>query len=103
MTGILISSAMIYYFSDYLGFSKFFERHKPAQTEKMKQRLNHPLGVLFVTVWSFFPLVPTDLVCYVAGTTKMNFAKFISAVFVGEIILCSVYVFFGGAVLNLVR
>jgi uncharacterized membrane protein YdjX (TVP38/TMEM64 family) len=65
--------------------------------------LEHPLGFFFVALWAFFPLVPTDLVCYVAGTTKMNYLKFILAVCAGELILCSFYIFFGGAVLDYVR
>ena len=103
MTGILLSSTMIYYFSEYLGFNEYFENHKPELTHKIKAKLEHPLGFLFVAAWAFFPFVPTDLVCYVAGTTRMNFAKFITAVGIGEIILCSFYIFFGSAFVNYVR
>ena len=103
MTGILLSSSMIYFFSEYLGFSDFFESHKPELTHKIKAKLEHPLGFVFVALWAFFPLVPTDLVCYLAGTTKMDYWKFIAAVLVGELILCSFYIFFGGAVMNYVR
>lgn len=98
--GILLSSSMIYFFSEYLGFSDFFEGHKPELTHKIKAKLEHPLGFLFVALWAFFPLVPTDLVCYLAGTTKMNFIRFIAAVFVGELILCVFYVFSGNYLFN---
>ena len=103
MTGILLSSTMIYFFSEYLGFSEYFEGHKPELSHKIKAKLEHPLGFLFVAGWAFFPLVPTDLVCYLAGTTKMNYWKFIPAVFVGELILCVCYIFFGGSLLKFVR
>lgn len=103
ITGILLSSTMIYYFSDYLGFSDYFENHKPELSHKIKSKLEHPLGFLFVAAWAFFPLVPTDLVCYVAGTTKMNYWKFIAAIFAGEMILCVCYIFFGGSLLKHVR
>lgn len=103
MTGILLSSTMIYYFSDYLGFSEYFERRKPELTHRIKAKLEHPLGALFVAGWAFFPFVPTDLVCYVAGTTRMKFWKFIAAIFVGELILCVCYIFFGGSLLKFVR
>jgi uncharacterized membrane protein YdjX (TVP38/TMEM64 family) len=95
MTGIVLSSSMIYFFSDLLGFSDFFEARKPDLIHRIKVRLEHPLGVAFVAAWAFFPLVPTDLVCYAAGTTRMNFLRFIAAVFVGELILCLVYVYSG--------
>jgi uncharacterized membrane protein YdjX (TVP38/TMEM64 family) len=103
MTGILLSSTMIYFFSEYLGFSEYFEGHKPELSHKIKAKLEHPLGFLFVAGWAFFPLVPTDLVCYLAGTTKMNYWKFIAAVSVGELILCVCYIFFGGSLLKFVR
>lgn len=103
IVGILLSSSMIYAFSEYLGFSDFFENHKPELTHRIRARLERPTGCLFVAVWAFFPLVPTDLVCYLAGTTRMNYWKFIAAVWAGEMILCSFYIFFGGAMLNYVR
>ncbi len=103
MIGILLSSTMIYYFSEFLGFDEYFQNHKPELSQKIKQKLEHPLGFLFVAGWAFFPLVPTDLVCYLAGTTRMNFLKFIAAVFVGEITLCIGYIFFGGSLLKYVR
>lgn len=103
MTGILLSSTMIYFFSEYLGFNEYFEGQKPELTHKIKAKLEHPLGFLFVAGWAFFPLVPTDLICYLAGTTKMNYWKFIVAVLVGELILCICYIFFGGSLLKFVR
>lgn len=103
MTGILLSSTMIYFFSEYLGFSEYFEGHKPELSHKIKAKLEHPLGFLFVAGWAFFPLIPTDLVCYLAGSTKMNYWEFIAAVFVGELILCVCYIYFGGSLLEFVR
>ena len=94
--GILASSSMIYWFSDLLGISDYFEEKKPAVVRKIRSRLEHPVGFVFVLLWAFFPLVPTDAVCYVAGSIRMNFLKFIAAVFVGEVILCSLYIFGGG-------
>ena len=96
LVGILASSSMIYWFSDLLGFDEYFESKKPDHVQKIKDKLEHPLGLGFVSLWAFFPLVPTDAVCYVAGTIRMHFAKFIAAIFVGELVLCACYVF-GGA------
>lgn len=98
--GILFSSTMIYFFSDLLGFSEYFSDSKPELTKKVKTRLEHPLGSLFVALWAFFPFVPTDLVCYLAGTTRMKFAKFIIAIFIGESILCAIYIFAGGSLIR---
>ena len=103
IVGIMLSSSMIYFFSDLLGFSDYFENHKPGLTHRIKSRLEHPAGFAFVAIWAFFPLVPTDLVCYVAGTTKMNFLKFIAAVFAGELVLCILYIYSGNYLINLSR
>ncbi|HQY67278.1 MAG TPA: VTT domain-containing protein [Pyrinomonadaceae bacterium] len=100
MAGILLSSTMIYYFSEFLGFDDYFEEHKPELSHNIKQRLEQPFGFLIVAGWAFFPFIPTDLVCYLAGTTRMHFGKFISAVAIGESILCSIYIFFGGSILR---
>lgn len=100
LIGIVISSSMIYWFSDLLGFDEYFESKKPHHVGRIRTKLEHPLGLGFVSLWAFFPLVPTDAVCYVAGSIRMHFAKFITAVFIGELILCSIYVFAGGRILN---
>lgn len=94
--GIVASSSMIFWLSNTLGISGYFERKKPHQVAKIRSRLERPSGLLFVILWAFFPLVPTDVVCYVAGSIRMNFVRFISAVFIGELILISIYVFGGG-------
>ncbi|MFL6467386.1 MAG: VTT domain-containing protein [Pyrinomonadaceae bacterium] len=101
LLGILISSSMIYWFSDLLGFDEYFEAKKPRHVEKIKMKLEHPLGLGFVALWAFFPLVPTDAVCYVAGSIRMHFTKFIAAVLLGEFILCCIYVFAGGQIFGM--
>lgn len=103
IVGIFMSSSMIYFFSDFLGFTEFFERRKPELTFRIKEKLERPTGIIFVGLWAFFPLVPTDLVCYVAGTTRTNYFKFISAILIGELILCAFYVFSGSYLMNIGR
>lgn len=98
--GIVISSSMIYWLSDSLGIAAYFERKKPHHVARIRTRLEHPAGLFFVALWSFFPLVPTDAVCYVAGTIRMNFPRFIIAIFIGELILCSAYVFGGSGLIS---
>ena len=94
--GIVASSTMIYCLSELLGIARYFEEKTPHHVSNIRARLEHPAGFLFVVLWAFFPLVPTDAVCYVAGSMRMNFPKFLLAIFSGELILCSIYVFFGG-------
>lgn len=101
IAGITLSSTLIYFFSDFLGFSDFFDKKFPKQIEKVRNVLNHPYGVLFIFLWSFFPLVPTDLISYVAGSMKMNFWKFIIPLFLGECVLVCSIVYFGGQLMKM--
>ena len=94
MTGIIFSSSMIYYFSEHMGFSEYLEEKHPVKIAKIHDHLQKPTGLLFVFLWSFAPFLPTDAVCYVAGILKMSFVKFILAMAFGELILCSIYIFF---------
>lgn len=100
VTGILVSSSLIYFFSEALGFAAYFEKKHGASVIRIRHRLEHPWGLAFVALWAFFPLVPTDAVCYVAGSIKMNFPRFIGAVLAGEIVLCSIYIFGGRGAFN---
>ncbi|MCG8573903.1 MAG: VTT domain-containing protein [Flavobacteriales bacterium] len=95
MLGVLLGSTLIYFFSDLLGFSEKLERKYPKQLEKWHRRLNSPKATLIVIAWSFFPLVPTDLICYVAGIVKMPYKFLILGVFIGELVLIYFYVYLG--------
>lgn len=91
--GITLSSTLVYYFSEFLEFGEAIEKMYPQ--EKLRQKLESRWGALFVFFWSFFPLVPTDAVCYAAGGIKMHFLRFIVPLVLGETIICSFYVYLG--------
>jgi len=93
MAGIVFSSSMIYYFSEHMGFAEYLERKHSTRIARLHDELQKPAGLIFVLLWSFFPLVPTDAVCYVAGILKMNFLRFILALALGELVLCCIYIF----------
>jgi uncharacterized membrane protein YdjX (TVP38/TMEM64 family) len=93
--GITLSSSLIYFFSDYLGFTDFFEKRFPEKIQKIKNILEKPHGVFFIFFWSVFPFVPTDLISYVAGSMKLNFWKFIIPLFLGECLLVGSIVYMG--------
>jgi len=100
MFGIACSCSMVYLFSNVLSTGS--SDRKIKLQEKLKKKLDSPLGFFFVFVWSFFPFAPTDIVCLAAGSIKMNFIKFITAVLLGELIICSCYVYFGKSLLELI-
>lgn len=100
MVGVMSSATMLYYFSDLLGFSKYLESKSPKQILKWKTRLQKPGATYFVTAWSFFPLVPTDLICYIAGIIRMPFKFLFLGVFVGELILNIFYVYWSETIVD---
>ena len=97
MAGVMFSGTCLYYFSDLLGFSKFLNKKYPSQLDRLKNLLNRPKSTFIVIAWSFFPLIPTDLICYAGGIVKMPFKYIISGVFIGELMLDIIYVYFGSS------
>ncbi|MCK0130476.1 VTT domain-containing protein [Flavobacteriaceae bacterium F08102] len=95
MTGIMCAAIGLYFFADWLGFGPYLEAKFPKKIAQWKKRLQHPKAMYFVIGWSFFPFVPTDMICYVAGLVKMPLKYFLSGIFIGELILVSCYVYFG--------
>ena len=93
-----LSATMIYYFADYLNWGKRIERLYPV--DKIKLKLDKPTGIFAIFLWALFPIMPTDLVCYAAGAVKMNFLKFITAVILGELLVCTFYIFFVGQLID---
>jgi uncharacterized membrane protein YdjX (TVP38/TMEM64 family) len=97
---IVLSSALIYFLSPIWKIDQHFKPHKLAF---IREKLNHPSGSFFVFLWSFFPAVPTDAICYVAGTLRLRLLPFLSALMLGELILCWAYVYLGGSLLATAR
>ena len=98
--GVLFSATALYYFSDLLGFSNYLESKFPSKITILKKKLNTPRSTLLIACWSIFPFVPTDIICYVAGILKTPIKNVLFGVFFGEVILCSLYVYFGGTIFN---
>jgi uncharacterized membrane protein YdjX (TVP38/TMEM64 family) len=102
LAGILISSMSIYYFSESLHLNDVFEGKHGARVKKLKEVLQGNSMIIIFT-WSLFPLVPTDLICYVCGVLRIDFRKFIIAVFLGEGAICGFYIFLGSYALQLLH
>lgn len=100
--GVVVGSSLVYYMSDALGFSEKLERKYPKKIDNWHRRLNSPWAASIVVAWSFFPLVPTDVICYVAGIVKMPYRILITGVIIGELVLIYLYVFYGGQLFSFV-
>jgi len=90
--GIALSATLIYHFAGLLGLDEWFETRHPDQSRRMLQWLSGPWGFWALVGWAFFPLAPTDLACYLAGSLKLPFGRYLAAVCLGELLVCAGYV-----------
>jgi uncharacterized membrane protein YdjX (TVP38/TMEM64 family) len=97
--GILSSSLLIYYCSNKLGFSKYFKKRND-KLQLVEEKLSGKHGFFYILLWSFLPIVPTDLICYVSGALRVKLPVFISSLFLGELVLCSIYIFGASIFIN---
>ena len=93
--GVVASAALIYYFFDFLGLAELFERRHAARVRWLEAQIRRR-GFWIVAGWSVFPFVPTDAICYVAGSLRMPIGRFLLGVTLGEIPVVAFYVT-GGA------
>jgi uncharacterized membrane protein YdjX (TVP38/TMEM64 family) len=103
LIGILISSAIIYLFSESLRLQERFEQGKhQARVTRLRAVLEkHELPIIIG--WSFFPLAPTDLICYLCGVLRINFPKFLLGILLGEGTICAIYIFAGDSALRFLQ
>ena len=92
MLGIIFSAVLIYEFSDMMGFDEMFARHNHS---KKIQDAIEKYGFYAITLWSFAPVVPTDMICYIAGTVRYSFWRFVLALTIGEWLIVGIIVYGG--------
>lgn len=94
IAGIMISSAIIYYFSELIHLAEFFEEKYSKQIARLKSILvKNEFSI--VALWSAMPFLPTDVIGYVCGSLRIPVKKFLLGVLVGEGLTSAIYIFFG--------
>ncbi|NRB49732.1 MAG: TVP38/TMEM64 family protein [Saprospiraceae bacterium] len=99
MVGVLLSACLVYYHSGGLNFSDKIMAKYPERVQQLSQRLQSRRSTMVITFWSMFPLIPTDLICYVAGLAKMPVQYMLTGVLIGELFLNYCLVYLGGALI----
>ena len=94
LVGILLSSTSIYFFSEQLHLEEILHRRHAGMIARLKLLLQRH-GLPIIIGWSFFPVAPTDAICYVCGVLRYDFKKFLLGVGLGEGAICGVYIFCG--------
>lgn len=101
LAGILVSSACVYYFAEALHVDEVLRRKHAHRIDGL-QRLLRRYGFPIIVAWAFFPLLPTDLICYVSGIVRVRITTFLAGVAIGEGAICAVYIFLGDTLLRTV-
>lgn len=102
MSGILLSATMMYFFSREMGFEEMLRKNHEKYIQQCENWIQR-YGFFAVTIWSFLIIVPTDIICYIAGILQMRFWKFILAVGFGEGIICIILIFWGDTFIELTK
>lgn len=92
LIGIITSSVVVYYFTQYLRLDVWIDSKYPVQIEKIKKALRKK-ELPIIAGWSFFPVVPTDLIIYVGSTLNIPFWKCALGILIGEGTLNALYIF----------
>ncbi|QQE12945.1 TVP38/TMEM64 family protein [Planctomycetota bacterium] len=96
MVGVVVSGAGVYFASYLMGFDRIVEAKYEKHITRMRPGIKKH-GGWFIAVWSAFPLVPDDVICYLAGALRYSFWKFLIGFTVGGAIPIAAYSFGGGA------
>ena len=100
LVGVMISSTLVYYFSDELRLADPFttakHRERVARLRTALTRYQLPI----IVGWSFCPLTPTDLICYACGALEIRLATFLLGILLGEGSICGIYIFAGDSALR---
>jgi uncharacterized membrane protein YdjX (TVP38/TMEM64 family) len=102
LIGILISAASVYWFAEALHLDELVAREHRRHVDRlttMLQRYELPV----IIGWSFFPLVPTDVIGYVCGVLRVDFGKYLLGIGIGEGVICAIYIFVGDFALRWLR
>ena len=99
LLGIMIGGSFIHLFADKLDMMKKSFEKSGSRGQRMKVKINKH-GFWIVVFWAFFPLTPTNLICYIAGATKMPYKKFALGLLLGQVPLIAIYVLSGKEIMD---
>lgn len=102
LVGIVVSSAAVYFFAEAMRLDAFFKRRYGPQVARLRTLLARR-QLPIVVAWSFFPIAPTDLVCYVCGALRVDLRKCLIGITIGEGTICAIYIFLGAQALAWLR
>ena len=95
---IVVGAFLLYSFPSFGDYDELLEYKYPDKIAMLKEKLHGKYSFWIIMGWSFFPLVPTDAICYVAGMVKLSYKRMVIPLLIGEIPLVTIYVFLGSEI-----
>ena len=99
LAGILASSTSVFYFAAAMHLDEVLRRKHGQSFDRLRGLLERR-GLPIIIGWAFFPLAPTDLICYLAGVARMRLTTVLLGVAIGEGSICAIYIFLGDSLLR---
>ena len=93
LIGIVTSSFVVYNFTRFLRLDGWIESKYPDKIVKVRNALRRK-EMPIIAGWSFFPIVPTDLITYVASSLRIPYWKCMVGILIGEGTLNAFYIYF---------
>jgi len=94
VAGALLSATAIYYFSEALHLDDVLRRRHAHRVDRARTLLDRH-GLPIIIAWSFFPLTPTDLICYLCGVLRVRFRTMLAGVAIGKSGIVAGYIWLG--------
>jgi len=96
--GIVVGAFLVYSFPSFGNYDQLLEYKYPDKIAMLREKMHGKYSFWIIAGWSFFPLVPTDVICYVAGMVKLSYKRMVIPLLIGEIPLVTTYVFLGSEI-----
>jgi len=96
--GVVVGAFLVYSLPSFGGYEKFLQAAYPRKIAYLKRKMRDRYAFWIILGWAFFPFVPTDAVCYVAGIAKTPFKKVIFPLLLGQLPLATAYIFLGSEI-----
>jgi uncharacterized membrane protein YdjX (TVP38/TMEM64 family) len=93
--GVVVGAYLVYSLPSFGGYDKFLDENYPTRIAYLKEKMCGRYVFWIIMGWAFFPFVPTDAVCYVAGIAKISYKKVIVPLLIGQLPLATAYIFLG--------
>ncbi len=85
LIGITLGSAFNFYLARFLGVSFVEGLFKPNQVEKFESIISSPRARVGFFLFFVIPGIPKDILCYLAGLSRMGFLAFLLISMIGRL------------------